>query len=145
MGRSNESWRALRAKLVARHPPRGAKLPSLYNAQSIAVGRNPAGEAILLPEAPRLEHMHVIGDTGSGKSNFLKHCIRQDIQRGRGVCVVDPHGNHPDGLYRSLMLWIFENGYHKTRTVHLVDPNASTHCNTRSKERSQSYIFLRNG
>ncbi len=82
---------------------------------------------VVLPEGPRLEHMHVIGDTGSGKSNFLKHCIRQDIQRGRGVCVIDPHGNHPDGLYRSLMLWLFEKGYYKGRTVHLIDPNAATH------------------
>jgi hypothetical protein len=127
VGRSKERWQALRANIAGRHPPRAAQVPDLYNAQAIAVGRNSTGDAVLLPEGPRLEHMHVIGDTGSGKSTFLKHCIRQDIQRGRGVCVVDPHGNHPDGLYRSMMLWLFERGYHKTRTVHLVDPNAPTH------------------
>ena len=94
---------------------------------SIVLGRNELSKPVVLPEQPRLEHMHVIGDTGSGKSNFLKHCIRQDIQNGRGVCVVDPHGNHSDGLYRSLLLWLFEKGYHETRIVHLVDPNAVTH------------------
>lgn len=127
MGRSDEKWKLKRAEIEARHPPRAAKPPDVYNARSIAIGRSPDGTAVLLPEQPRLEHMHVIGDTGSGKSSFLKHCIRQDIQRGRGVCVVDPHGNHPDGLYRSMMLWLYEKDYHKTRTVHLVDPNAPTH------------------
>jgi hypothetical protein len=125
MGRSDDRWKTTRAEIEARHPPRS--LPAVSGGKTLAIGRNPTGEAVLLPEQPRLEHMHVIGDTGSGKSNFLKHCIRQDIQNGRGVCVVDPHGNHPDGLYRSLMLWLFEKGYHKTRTVHLVDPNAVTH------------------
>lgn len=98
-----------------------------YDPGEIVTGLTANNVPVVLPEGPRLEHMHVIGDTGSGKSNFLKHCIRQDIQNGRGVCVVDPHGNHPDGLYRSLLLWLFEKGYHKTRTVHLVDPNAATH------------------
>ena len=127
MGRSDERWNAMRAQIEARHPLPVAKVPNLYNAEATAVGRNLTGEAVLLPELPRLEHMHVIGDTGSGKSSFLKHCIRQDIKRGRGVCVVDPHGNHPNSLYGSMMLWLFEKGYHKTRTVHLVDPNAPTH------------------
>lgn len=127
MSRSDEKWRATRAEIEALHPPRVPKGPSPNYGTSLAIGRNPSGEAVLLPERPRLEHMHVIGDTGSGKSNFLKHCIRQDIQHGRGVCVIDPHGNHPDGLYRSLLLWLFEKGFHKTRTVHLIDPNARTH------------------
>jgi hypothetical protein len=127
MGQSDEKWKVMRAEIEARHPARAPQTPSSYSGKTLVIGRSPSGEAVLLPEHPRLEHMHVIGDTGSGKSNFLKHCIRQDIQNGRGVCVVDPHGNHPDGLYRSLMLWLFEKGYHKTRTVHLVDPNAATH------------------
>jgi hypothetical protein len=108
-------------------PPRPRREVICPDLTAIVLGRSPDGRPVVLPELPRLEHMHVIGDTGSGKSTFLKHCIRQDIQRGRGVCVVDPHGNHPDGLYRSMMLWLYEKGYHKTRTVHLVDPNAPTH------------------
>jgi hypothetical protein len=127
VGRSDEKWKELKARIEARHAPPKAAPPVVQNARAIALGRTPEGTAVILPEQPRLEHMHVIGDTGSGKSNFLKHCIRQDIQRGRGVCVVDPHGNHPDSLYRSLMTWVFEKSYHKNRTVHLIDPNAATH------------------
>ncbi|MCP4306584.1 MAG: DUF87 domain-containing protein, partial [bacterium] len=37
--------------------------------------------------------MHVLGKTGTGKSTLLKNIIIQDIQNGRGVCVVDPHGD----------------------------------------------------
>lgn len=40
----------------------------------------------------RRRHMYVIGKTGMGKSTLLENMIIQDIQAGRGVCVVDPHG-----------------------------------------------------
>ena len=134
--KGSDRGRALRASIEARYPRVAARLAvrqgsaknaAIFDPTGTVLGQTPEGIPVVLPEQPRVEHMHVIGDTGSGKSNFLKHCIRQDIQRGRGVCVVDPHGNSPDGLYRSLMLWLFEKGYHKTRTVHLVDPNAPTH------------------
>lgn len=46
----------------------------------------------------RVCHMHVLGMPGSGKSTFLEHLIRQDIEAGRGVCVVDPHGDLIDSL-----------------------------------------------
>src|ERR1700680_4878504 len=126
--------RTFRAEMLARYPRIGTRLSTPKNSQlasfdpgEIVLGRNPAGTPVILPERPRLEHMHVIGATGSGKTNFLEHCIRQDIGHGRGVCVIDPHGNHPDSLYRSLLIWLHERGYTKKRTIHLIDPNATTH------------------
>lgn len=97
---------------------------------AIVLGRNELGRPLVLPAKPRLEHAHVIGTTGGGKTNFLEHCIRQDIQSGRGVCVVDPHGNHKDSVYRSLLAWLQEHRekpWLKGRVVHLIDPNAPTH------------------
>lgn len=41
----------------------------------------------------RRRHMYFIGKTGMGKSTVLENMIIQDIQAGRGVCVVDPHGD----------------------------------------------------
>lgn len=35
---------------------------------------------------------YVIGKTGTGKSTLLENLIAQDIFYGRGVCVIDPHG-----------------------------------------------------
>ncbi|MCB9802667.1 type IV secretion system DNA-binding domain-containing protein [Candidatus Nomurabacteria bacterium] len=41
----------------------------------------------------RRRHMYVIGQTGTGKSVFQESLIIQDIKAGKGVCVVDPHGD----------------------------------------------------
>ena len=38
-------------------------------------------------------HMYIIGKTGTGKTEFLKQMILQDIQGGEGVGVIDPHGD----------------------------------------------------
>src|SRR3990167_2263781 len=40
----------------------------------------------------RRQHVYVIGQTGTGKSTFLKNIALQDVKSGRGVCIVDPHG-----------------------------------------------------
>ncbi len=40
----------------------------------------------------RRRHMYILGKTGMGKSVLLENMIIQDIQAGRGVAVVDPHG-----------------------------------------------------
>lgn len=46
----------------------------------------------LLP-ADRLRHVWVIGKTGSGKSTLLANLIAQDLQRGTGLALLDPHGD----------------------------------------------------
>ncbi|MCA9073722.1 MAG: ATP-binding protein [Planctomycetaceae bacterium] len=43
-------------------------------------------------------HMLVVGKTGCGKSTFLQHVILQQMQQGRGVVVIDPHGQLIDDL-----------------------------------------------
>ncbi len=40
----------------------------------------------------RRRHFYVIGQTGTGKTSLLREMIRQDIEKGEGVGVVDPHG-----------------------------------------------------
>jgi DNA helicase HerA-like ATPase len=122
----------MRDTLRARYPtlcptPLPQQLPIPFDRSAIVVGRNQGGAPVLLSERARLEHMHVIGTTGGGKSKFIEVCVRQDVSEGRGVCVVDPHGEHPDSLYRSILAWLDERGYTKTRTIHLIDPNAPTH------------------
>lgn len=41
----------------------------------------------------RRRHMYLIGKTGMGKSTILENMIINDIWAGRGVGVVDPHGD----------------------------------------------------
>ncbi len=48
---------------------------------------------IYLDEDDRLRHLYIIGQTGTGKSGFLKTLLEQDIAAGNGVCFIDPHGN----------------------------------------------------
>ena len=51
-----------------------------------------------IPLASRRLHLHCVGQSGAGKTTALKHLIIQDLQLGRGVTVLDPHGD----LARSL-------------------------------------------
>ncbi len=47
---------------------------------------------IYVTEKDRMRHFYIIGQTGTGKSVFMKNLIIQDIQAGHGVCMIDPHG-----------------------------------------------------
>ena len=49
-------------------------------------------EVAFITREDRRRHFYVIGQTGTGKSSLLQEMIRQDIQNGEGVAVVDPHG-----------------------------------------------------
>lgn len=49
-------------------------------------------QPIYLPAENRLEHLAVIGRTGTGKSALLHQMIHTDIENGLGVCVIDPEG-----------------------------------------------------
>jgi hypothetical protein len=41
----------------------------------------------------RRRHFYIVGQTGTGKSALLQEIIRQDIENGEGVGVIDPHGD----------------------------------------------------
>lgn len=47
----------------------------------------------------RRRHMYVIGKTGMGKSELLKNVAIQDIQDGRGLAFIDPHGDPVEDLF----------------------------------------------
>ncbi|OGM96579.1 MAG: hypothetical protein A3B86_00750 [Candidatus Yanofskybacteria bacterium RIFCSPHIGHO2_02_FULL_38_22b] len=46
----------------------------------------------------RRRHMYVVGSTGMGKTEFLKNMAIQDIEAGRGLAYIDPHGDAADDL-----------------------------------------------
>jgi hypothetical protein len=41
----------------------------------------------------RRSHIYILGKTGTGKSTLLANMIRQDIENGEGLAVLDPHGD----------------------------------------------------
>ena len=46
-----------------------------------------------LSTADRRHHVYVIGKSGTGKTTLLRNMVLQDIEAGRGVGVIDPHGD----------------------------------------------------
>ncbi len=53
-----------------------------------------------LTEAERERHQYIIGGTGSGKTTMLQYQIVQDINSGKGVAVIDPHGDMAETILR---------------------------------------------
>lgn len=68
----------------------------------------------ILP-SDRRRHVYVIGKTGMGKSTLLENMIYDDILKGRGVGVIDPHGD----LAETILASIPKN---RTNDVILFDP-----------------------
>src|SRR5947207_123741 len=46
-----------------------------------------------IKQADRRAHTYIIGKTGTGKSTLLENLAWQDIQCGRGLALLDPHGD----------------------------------------------------
>lgn len=70
--------------------------PSSVPAQGTVVGRSSfQGDfrPIYITDEDRLRHVYAIGQTGTGKSTLLTNMIIQDIVNGKGVAMIDPHGD----------------------------------------------------
>lgn len=50
----------------------------------------------------RRRHMYVIGKTGMGKTNLIQNMAIQDIRNGKGVAIVDPHGEFAEDCLRAV-------------------------------------------
>lgn len=50
----------------------------------------------------RRRHFYLVGQTGTGKSSLLREIIRQDIEAGEGVGVIDPHGELIDAALANI-------------------------------------------
>jgi hypothetical protein len=48
---------------------------------------------VILREEDRRRHVYIVGKTGMGKSTLLLNLVQHDLAAGRGVCLVDPHGD----------------------------------------------------
>ena len=82
------------------------------------LGTQKAGDILEISEKDRSTHMHVIGGTGRGKSQFLYTMLKQDIINNQGLCLLDPHGE----LYEQLVDWMSINKLLvKRRKIHLLN------------------------
>ena len=74
----------------AKSAPAPAQIPKigLFLGRSVYRGIT---RSINLGQSDRRRHMYIIGKTGTGKTEFMKQMILQDIREGKGVCLIDPH------------------------------------------------------
>ncbi len=62
-----------------------------YHGESTPIG---------LTEKERERHVYIIGGTGNGKTTMLQYALVQDIRNGKGIAVIDPHGDMAETLLR---------------------------------------------
>jgi hypothetical protein len=92
---------SLVAPKLVRRMRRTKAAPASAVGQPIVLGVNEhAGRAVEvgLTYDERMRHMHVIGASGTGKSTLLLDLVLQSIEQGRGVGVLDPHGDLVDEI-----------------------------------------------
>jgi len=58
-----------------------------------------------LSRADRQQHLYCIGKSGTGKTTLLANLICQDLERGCGVGVIDPHGDLAEQLLNCIPPW----------------------------------------
>lgn len=73
---------------------------------------------IYIDPSARSTHMHVLGSTGTGKSKFLEHLIREDVLNNNGLCLIDPHGY----LYNDIVQWCETKRFLGRKKILLFDP-----------------------
>ena len=78
--------------LNAKNAPAPNEIPreGLYIGKSVYRGEE---RPVHMTLKDRRRHTYIIGKTGTGKSEFLKEMILQDIEAGHGVAAIDPHGD----------------------------------------------------
>ncbi len=59
---------------------------------------------VTLPNSFRDRHLYIVGKTRMGKSTLITNIALSDIERGAGVCVIDPHGDLVEDLLNSIPL-----------------------------------------
>ncbi len=110
---------AVRAAKLRREMEQTRAAPSLAIGHTLRLGENHHQNEVRqvsLSSDQRTKHIHVIGSSGSGKSTLLLGLIKQDLEAGVGVCVIDPHGDLIDEVTRNVP----EN---RTDDVVLFDPS----------------------
>jgi hypothetical protein len=59
----------------------------------LVLGRDAADRPVAIGATDRARHMVILGATGVGKSTLMANMIAQDVAAGRGVILIDPHGD----------------------------------------------------
>lgn len=73
--------------------------------QHICLGTHVTGGVVILDSEERRRHLYIIGQTGTGKSTLLLNLIRQDLNSGQGLALLDPHGDLAEAALAHVPRW----------------------------------------
>jgi len=68
----------------------------------VVLGTFPNGKSAFLTDEDRRRHVYCIGKTGTGKSTTIQTMILDDLARGRGLALLDPHGQLAEQIADSI-------------------------------------------
>jgi hypothetical protein len=111
----------VKSERLLRESEKTKAVPPLATGNSLVLGVNSHQNEIRevsLKDEQRTKHIHVIGSSGSGKSTFLLNLIKQDLEAGQGLCLIDPHGDLIDEVVGNVP-------EHRIKDVILFDPSDS--------------------
>ncbi len=57
-----------------------------------------ACQPVRVSAGDRMRHFFILGQTGTGKTTLMQNMVLQDMKAGRGLAVIDPHGEMVDFL-----------------------------------------------
>lgn len=95
------------------------KAPEIALQEGIIIGINEfhgKRREVAIPHNLRNQHAYIVGATNMGKSILMLNMIKQDIEKGEGVGVIDPHGD----LIEDVLPIIPE---YRLKDVSLFDPS----------------------
>lgn len=72
---------------------RSLSQPHQWISDRLEIGKDALGNSVSLDDNAISKHVHLIGVTGCGKTTLMNHMVRADLEQGRGLVVLDPHGD----------------------------------------------------
>ena len=105
-------------------PPHNLPLPGMVPDDELTIVGNTNfrghKELFGIKQVDRRRHIYIIGKTGMGKSVLLENMIHSDVQTGKGVAVIDPHGDLAESVINSVPS-------HRVNDVVILDPSDTAH------------------
>ncbi|MGE0632374.1 MAG: type IV secretory system conjugative DNA transfer family protein [Pseudobdellovibrionaceae bacterium] len=92
-----------------------------FSEKSVLMGiESDLDEKIYLPDQIRTRHVHILGATGSGKTeSVILNFLRQDVERDMGSIILDAKGDH--SFLKELSAWVPR---HRLFVFDLSDPHS---------------------